>query len=541
MAQMPIRANLSAANFPFNSNFMGRTVIIPRYDQNRVGVSGFSGADADGDVGIPQIFYGHNIMPTGQGFKSVAYTSRANAYRNATNFDKAITIFDGDNNKALYVPGGGYNYLLTGNSMPNWMLLTRLPGVAHKLITRSLVNQRSLLFVENTGCYEIDLTAKTFNTVTLVGVTATDLKGMCSASNYNIAWDDVTVYWSSPADELDFTPSLTTGAGQGTPTELKGRIITCVPISGGFIIYTTANAVYAYYSGNALYPWMYREVADCGGVSDAEHISADVISNVHYAWTSAGLCVITATKAAPQFPEVTDFLAGKYFEDYDKATDSLVSEYLTKKMVVRVNYVASRYLVLSYGKKSFTHALVYDSNLKRWGKLKLNHVDCFEWNEPNYIGTRAYSQLAGRSYASLEGISYADISTEEITASSAKENVCFLQENGAIVQLDFSPGNFNSDAVLMLGKFQLTRAREVTLQETTIENIDVVNPNFLFKVYTAFDGKNFARISTPVQTHEEGLVRTYKSVLVGMNHTLGFFGSFDMVSVLLNFTQHGVR
>jgi hypothetical protein len=49
-------------------------------------------------------------------------------------------------------------------------------------------------------------------------------------------------------------------------------------------------------------------------------------------------------------------------------------------MQKKLTFIADRYLVISYGISSLTHALVYDAVQKRFGKLKVNHVACFQYD-----------------------------------------------------------------------------------------------------------------------------------------------------------------
>ena len=62
MSRITYRANLSAKSFPFLSQNWGRTIIVPQYD-NTFNRQVTSSADVDADVGIPQIYYCHNVMP----------------------------------------------------------------------------------------------------------------------------------------------------------------------------------------------------------------------------------------------------------------------------------------------------------------------------------------------------------------------------------------------------------------------------------------------------------------------------------------------
>ena len=71
MAQISYRANLSSAIFPMTLARAGRSVIIPGPDQNfdrRVDPAG-----EQKDAGIPQVIYMENVLPTANGYQSVAF------------------------------------------------------------------------------------------------------------------------------------------------------------------------------------------------------------------------------------------------------------------------------------------------------------------------------------------------------------------------------------------------------------------------------------------------------------------------------------
>jgi len=88
---------------------------------------------------------------------------------------------------------------------------------------------------------------------------------------------------------------------------------------------------------------------------------------------------MSSQKAQIVLPEITDFLAGKVFEDFDEVTKELSLTELTATMKKKTKFISSRYLIVSYGITEFTHALIYDIALERLGKLKIAHVDCFEY------------------------------------------------------------------------------------------------------------------------------------------------------------------
>lgn len=76
MPQIPYRSNLSSAIFPMTLAKSGRSVINPGMDQNfdkRVD----PGA-SPGSVGIPQMIYCENVLPTPEGFQSLGFKTTGN-------------------------------------------------------------------------------------------------------------------------------------------------------------------------------------------------------------------------------------------------------------------------------------------------------------------------------------------------------------------------------------------------------------------------------------------------------------------------------
>jgi len=73
MPQITYRGNLSSKTFPFVAENFGRTIIVPQYDHTYV-KHALDPQDPDKDVGIPQLYYCHNVMPHSAGVQSVGYT-----------------------------------------------------------------------------------------------------------------------------------------------------------------------------------------------------------------------------------------------------------------------------------------------------------------------------------------------------------------------------------------------------------------------------------------------------------------------------------
>jgi hypothetical protein len=331
-----------------------------------------------------------------------------------------------------------------------------------------------------------------------------------------IAWTSTAIAWSStvehsnPTDPIDFVPSLETGAGGGNVEAAKGPITFCMPHYLGFIIYTDANAVAAVYSGNARFPFNLREIVNSGGVTDISLVSYDSNSGNNYVWSTSGLQIITISQTQTVFPEITDFLGGSYFEDFDEDNLQFVRTQLTSQMLKAINMIADRYLVISYGISSFTHALVYDTVQKRFGKLRVPHVSCFEWKQTG------------------------------ANAESPKQTIALLQSNGNVITVDFGYGSANSSGCMLLGKYQLSRARTLTLDEVELENI-ITGNNFSLYNFASVNGKTFQPPVAGYLALDSGDSRVYTFRQTGINHTLLALGNFYMSSIVLKFHLNGRR
>ena len=507
MAQITYRANLSAKSFPFISENFGRSVIVGQYDNNFVRQV-VSAEDQDKDIGIPQIYYCHNVMPTSSGFQSVGYTGILPAISGITDIVKIFVIRDVDANTIyLGVRANGDFYVNDGTGSP-WVY--KLPGIAGRLVTVALVNGSSYIYIERNGCYTYNFGTGGFDYVVLGGLDMSQILGLCDSSGYLIAWTKNSVSWSSTIDPTDFVPSEVTGAGGGGIEEVKGAIRYCIPHTLGFIVGATDNAVAAIAQSNVKYPFQYRELVGSGGMTSIDLISYDANTIGLYAYTTAGLQLINIQQTQTVMPEVTDFVSGKYFEDFDDTTKTFSHTDLAAPMQKAVSVVCERYLVISYGISELTHAIVYDLVLKRYGKLKLTHVQCFTYTLP----TSGIMEVPKQTFA-------------------------FLKKDGSVAVVDFSITASSSNGTAVLGKYQLMRARTLQLDTVSIESIRPAQ-TFNLTVMTALDGKNTVN-STPSLIDSAGLVREYGTRAVGINHSLLLQGGFMLNSLVLQFNIHGKR
>lgn len=514
-----MRCNLASVLFPFATELWGRSIIVPQYDQNYDRTT----LNAPGviiDKGIPQVFYMHNCMPTSQGYQAIGYNQPIAGLPGHTDFDQALPIYSVNGKKALFVPAAGQNYISDGMNVA-WTSISPTAGVGLTTqVTTAEVNGITYICYAGVGIFTYDEVGRVLNTITLTGITTTAVQSICEANGYMIAATTTFVAWSNLSNPTDFVPNLSTGAGGGNLNFAKGPITAVLSIAGGFLAYCQDNVVSASYSGNTQFPYTFLEIPGSGGVSNIKDTSWHTNLPNHVAWTGDGIQQLAAGSAIPIFPEANDFLSAMMFEDYDEPTMVFTVTYLTQPLITAINIVEARYVVLSYGVNdiathnppTFTYALIYDLNLKRWGKLKITHTMCFEFNFPGTPGN--------------PGI---DI---------YKQGLCFIAPDGTVNQVNFNFSEATADGVLVCGKFQFNRNDRIEHQSCAVDTIDNTN-TFNYYVIPSLDGKT---LGTPVPGYlaiEGPKTRTYLKLVEGLSVSSMFTGSFNLVSFMLNFTVGG--
>lgn len=507
MAQQQYRANLLSANFPLLSENFGRTVIVPEYDQNASKATDPSAPDKTANAGIPQLYYCHNVVPTQQGFQSVGFHPLTAAIGGVTDFVSVLALRDSLDRKAYLgyrADGSIYVSLSPYNS---WIYKGNIG--ANRLVTRAYVQGVTYIYSSGIGCYRYDFNTNTVVSVALSGLNAAAVLGVTSLSGYLIVWTADTVAWSAIANPTDFVPSLSTGAGSGSVEGAAGALIVLAAANIGLLGYTTGNVISANYTGNSQYPFIFRALPSSGGLKDRKHADYDSLSGQQYAYTTSGLQLCDVQRAQMVLPEITDFISGSEFEDCDSTTGVFTKEKLSSAMVKAIKMVANRYLIISYGKTSYTHALMIDTQLKRFGKLKLTHVGVV------------------------------DLILGEETADVAKNSIGFIKNTGEVLVVDWDSSVEATDAVALFGKYQLSRSRFVQINAVEFENIEA-GDTFAVKLLTSIDGRN--NVTTALTLADsDGLYRRYDCREVGLNHSLFLTGSFRLNTLLLNFTQLGKR
>jgi hypothetical protein len=515
MADVVYRGNLKASSFPLLSELFGRSIIVKGQDQNYIQPLAAKEV-LDAVTGVPQIYYCHNVLPTNEGYKSVGYVEfTAPAFPSTSTFGDVNVIRSGDGNSCLMTVDSVGNIYLMQVGSSSWAApTTGIPAatIAGSRVTIAYVSGISYIYFAGVGCYIYDFGTDAFVAVTLVGLTPANINGVVGNSGYLIAYDDESIAWSSTVDPTQFTPSLTTGAGTGSVEGLRGAIVTIEEVYGGLVVFGDDNAVAATYSGNPRYPYNFTAIQGCGGLQSVSYTTSDTGSGTIYAYTKSGLQEITLRSAKVVFAELTDFLSGSLFEDYDEITDTLsVTDASSSVVVKKVALIGDRYAVISYGIGELTHAMVYDLALKQWGKLKIPHTECFEF------------------------IEYPTAVTE-----LPKRNIAFIGTGASINICNTDIGAVESNGVMMVGKFQFARSRFLQLQGVEFENVNQ-GDTFTLLNLPSLDGKNFEPALSGYLTHSQGKLRVYRFHNTALNHTLVAKGAFTAISIVLTFNVAGGR
>jgi hypothetical protein len=521
MTQIAYRGNLSSAFFPFISEFQGKTVIVPGQDNN-FNRQLQSAADLDKDIGIPQLYYCHNVLPNGNGIQSVGYENRIGpTYLPTSPLTRAFNVRDDSLGRKAYMMSGtnvlwivedeiaGYRPPLGGyNDGVNF--ITFPPNLQDYQITTAHVAGVTYIYINNTICLVYDFVNNVFNAQPLAGLSVYAIIGLTESNGYLIAYSANSVAWSSTILATDFVPSLQTGAGGGSVEGIKGNITCCSPTSNGFTVFTQVNAVSVLYTGNSRYPFQFSECLGSGGVASLERVTYEADSGYNYVYTSRGFQIIQSKSAQTVFADLTDFLAGQYFEDFDEITGTFTYQTLSTPLMKKLTLVAARYLVVSYGINSLTHALVYDVVQKRFGKLKVPHTDCFEY----------------------------ELLSEDVS-DIPKKSIAFLQQDGTVKVVNFAVSFVNRNGVAFLGKYQYVRSRELQMQTVSFEN-PTVGGIFGCNCWSSWDGKNTAKQTEGIIISSGRNTITYGfDSVVGENHSLLVVGCFNLTTIELAFNVHG--
>lgn len=546
MSHQSMRVNLASVIFPFTFDLWGRSIIQPQFDENYERLL-VSSADIGKDKGVAMACYIHNVMPTTEGYQSIGYTTNIPGDGVSGDFDRCFPLLQTLPNDAhfLFSPSNGKNKIYDATVPGGWQSVSPLPiGTVsdNTITTTAYVQGQTYIYYANVGCFVYDQVNKVLTLTPLGGLVATAVLGLTASFGYMIAFNESTVAWSNATNPVDFVPSLSTGAGGGNVNDIKGNIICCVPVTGGFLVFCEKNVVSAKYTGNIRFPFIFKEIAGSGGISSPDQIAIGSNVDQTYAWTSSGLQVFTLLTCENVFPDCSDYLAKLIYEDFDDTNLVLVETKLANPLNVKITVVADRFLAISYGVSypEFTYCVLYDMTLKRWGKLKITHRACFQWDAPNLFGEITYGQLINLTYGNLSGITYGELSTSVNTPELPLKTIAFLQGDGTVQTVVFDLQQNNSNGTIILGKFQFERNKWLTLQWVDVENVQA-DANFAMYALPTLDGKTLQPAIPMKLIRKSRVSRRYAKRVSGQNVSILGQGAFNMTADVIDFTLGGDR
>lgn len=534
------RLNLASAIFPFYTQAAGRTIMVPESDENW---DRYNAANTVQDKGVPQVFYMHNVVPLAGGFQSIGYLPQIVGLAEHTDFDTCFPIINVDGSNILFCPAGGMNYVFDATA-GTWVSNNPISNIpANAICTVAYVQGVTYIYYSGVGCFTYDTDSKQIVSVTLTGLQLENIIGIAEASGYMVAYSSNALAWSSLTTATDFTPDIDTGAGGGNIQDQKGAIEFISGVPGGMIVYCEKNVVGGQYTANTGQPFLFQESAGSGGVESPDLIGYQGNLQYQVALTTAGLQQVSIGTTIPTMPEVSDFLTACIYEDFDETTLSLTQAYLSNQLAVKISVIGNRYIIVSYGPDStiFTHAIVYDIGLNRYGKLKINHRCAFEFSAPTVYGDLTYANLQATTFAQLSTTTFAQLMGGVQPRTTPKQNLALMQEDGTIQLVDFSLDESVADGVFILGKLQFQRGNMMVHQRTDVETINKKS-SFALWLLPTFNGKDFAEAVPTLQIDDSGdLTRTYAKRYTAKNISLCLIGAYSLSSLVLNFTIGGFR
>lgn len=591
MSQVTSRINLGAKIFPFLAQSAGRSVIVPQYDNN-FNRQTYSPEDQDKDIGIPQVYYMHNCMPTAAGIQSIAFIQALAGVGGEQHFDDVQEILDDHGNFALLgIETTGNWYIYEVGHDTTWRLLTTSAHPAN-LVTSAYCSGTTYIWQKATGCQTYNFTTHALVSQILTGLDVNNTTGIASSFGYLLGWTtaspvggtcvcDITnasnyikydsgtipnigdvltgtgipanchilafhitlagilsfvmdqnctatntnvtvtigsefpggVFWSSTIDCTDFVPSLITGAGGGQVQGARGPINFVFSHIKGILVYCQDNIVAGPYSANSRFPFAFQAIVGSGGVANVNLVTQEDNTNQHYAYTDSGLQIVTMLGSQAVIPEITDFYNATLFEDFNDSSLTFSVSESPSAMGRRIRSVANRYLCFSYNidqtVATFTHCIIYDQISKRWGKIKLNHVQILDLNLSDF-------------FPGLDLV---------------HSTIGLLQKDGTIQYVNTDPAASTSNGTLILGKYQFVRARNLILDTIDLETIFHSNKFFL-TIFTSLSGKENSFLTTPYTDSTlidvAGSIK-YLSRVEGVNHSLCCQGQFTLNSGVITF------
>jgi len=553
MGAISYRANLSSAIYPMTIADGGRTVIMPGPDQNfdrRVDPQG-----EQKDAGIPQALYMENVMPTVNGYQSVGFWDPDTAMTNPGGGAHIVQVIDLRATETFVGPSF-YTFVVRNTPLFCWsdgsftcgpegantvtFSGTAITGGSSGVYSIAVVAGTCYLYFGSTSVKELyTVTISVGGNITLTNITASvtpanffstnDIISFCGTNNYLVAHNNTTIFHSSTTTPTDFVASLVSGAGEIQPNNSDDALVYIKENLTGFYLYAANNILQAQYTGNSRYPFKFVPVTNSTGLYSGRRweFFGQVDTGGHYVIEKNKVIkLIQQAEATPIAPEVSDFLAKNPAQAVFDYTTNTFSTQTIETSVPSIYVHMNRYILLSVngtneagtsGEK-YTHVIVFDMHLRRYGRLKLDHTFMFCYWVPNEIIGFVNKQNNTIKYLSFD--IYGDQTAPYAGMTTAAHQ-----------------------GVLVLGKFQYARSRMIQMHEIELEGIQdsaiVDPPNISCVLLPSLNGKSF---NTPVtltaSSTDDGLA-VYPAHATAKNHSLAIKGAFSLSTVQLKFSVRG--
>jgi len=511
MADYTYRANLSAKDIPVDPLLFGRSVVIKDRDNNYA-PNLASKADSDKDIGIPQVLYISNCLPTDYGYYSIGLFGSLETCPGTPYI--AFPIRSATETALLVHTTEGHLYRLKKDSESSEVPQFVYVGTYAGKITYAHVAGITYIYVSGLGCYKYDFTTKTLVSVTLAGLTPSAILGVTATGGYLLAWSADAIAWSSLVNPEDFVPSLDTGAGGGSVEGAKGAITVCVANSYGVYIFTENNCIYALLSNNARFPFNFKEIVGSSGLDSIQAVSYEGNQNAAYAFTNAGFQQITNNGAKVIWTDLYECGANSpVWNENTVLTNSPIQGVNGTVQGAKIVCVASKYLCVSILKKGtdyYNQCWVYDISLDRWGRIVKDHREIFE-DESFNIGIIT----TDNRYLFVENPFYE-------TTHDREPDVGYIA----------------------MGKYQHSRQRHLVLLAIEPENLyplDIYGTYPSVYVLSSLDGKSGSFVQC---YRDDAISASYARYLIrstGVNHTVLIKGHFYLNSLVLTYCPGGNR
>lgn len=554
------------ARIPLVSTQASRAVFVPGIEASARAIQGATGTrESAPDYQSAQLIYAENVMPVPNGIRSVGYSRRVAPTIN-TDFDSIFALRDADENTVLYSPSAGKNYIYD-DVVGAWITTTHNEvfaprtvksgyNPANSKVTYAYVDGFtfvcfSRLLASDDSDISImvwDTTTKTLQPATSllanIPYPAGEIDGISSSNGHLLIFSGLSVAWAgfngTAFDYQIYANGALTGSGWQTPEDIKAPITALIGLPGGFVIFTQKNAIAASYHAQSLgTPWVFREIPNAGGLESYEQATVEGSKGTIVAYTTSGLQTISLNSSELDNIEVADFIATRVIERYNLESHSFTRGSTNLDFYVKISNIANRYTVVSYGTypKVYSFALVYDNALKRWGKLRMVHRDCFYWNYGAITGSLTYAAMGDIYYSDQLDVSYNETAQQSNFLTAAQHSLAFLKNTGEIVLADWSSSlrDTEDEAVAIIGRVQLTRTSNVQFNRVELEGFT----SGQILIAPSYDGANLSTPRELITIQSDQLLHVAGDMIDCKNFNLIVQGTFNLSTVIIEGTTTG--